>query len=71
MPKRNMSALDAAIRLLTGALLIWVGFIADDIIANQLLANIVGAFGLLNISSSLMRYCPVYRLAGLSTVKAA
>lgn len=70
MPNRNMSILDAIIRFATGALLIWIGFIADGVIANQLLAYLIGAFGILNIFSSLMRFCPVYRIAGLSTVKA-
>jgi len=39
-------------------------------IVNDLLTVLIGAFGLLNIGSSLMRFCPVYRFAGLSTMRA-
>lgn len=70
MPTRNMCGIDALIRLAIGVLLVWVGFFSEGMIVNDLLALLIGAFGLLNIGSSLMRFCPVYRFAGLSTVRA-
>ncbi|MDF1730934.1 MAG: DUF2892 domain-containing protein [Minwuia sp.] len=65
-----MSGIDAVIRLAFGVLLVWLGFFAEGMIVNQLLDFLIGAFGLLNIGSGLMRFCPVYRFAGLSTVRA-
>ncbi len=69
MLRRNMSGIDAIIRFTIGVLLVWVGFLSDEIIANGLISFIVGIFGILNIGSSLMRFCPVYTLARLSTVR--
>lgn len=70
MPARNLGNLDAIIRFFAGALLIWVGFIDDGIIFNDLLAVIIGVFGVINVVSSSLRFCPVYMIASLSTVKA-
>ena len=69
MLRRNMSGIDAIIRFTIGVLLVWVGFLSDEIIANGLISLVVGIVGSLNIGSSLMRVGPVYTLARLSTVR--
>ncbi|WP_417516057.1 DUF2892 domain-containing protein [Minwuia sp.] len=67
MPNKNMHNVDRALRLIIGLVLLWIGVIDQDIIANQLIAWALGLFGVVNIVSALMAFCPVYFMAGFST----
>ena len=64
---RNMHRIDQAIRVVLGLALIWVGFIDKTYITSFWLSGIVGVFGVINIVSAVAAYCPVYRVAGIST----
>lgn len=67
MPAPNMHVIDIAARFVVGLALIWIGFVDQSLIPNALLGWALGAFGVLNLGSALMRFCPVYAIAGLST----
>lgn len=65
--QRNLHNIDIAIRLILGIALIYIGFIDTSIVANGIIRILLGVFGIVNIIAALMRHCPVYNLAGLST----
>lgn len=65
--KRNLHNLDMTIRLVIGVTLIYVGFIDTSYIANGTVRILLGVFGAVNIGAALLRSCPVYALAGIST----
>ena len=67
MPNRNMHAVDGVVRLLLGAACIYIGFFNQTIIYNNVLSILLGLFGLVNVVSAMLSYCPVYGLAGFST----
>lgn len=56
-------------RIAIGLSCVFVGFVQSDFIANDLVATLVGVFGLINIAAAAVSNCPVYSLAGLSTYK--
>ena len=67
--KRNLHNIDMAVRLIIGVALIYVGFIDTSYIANSTIRILLGVFGAVNIVAVLMRSCPVYALAGISTFR--
>jgi len=69
MVKKNMCALDRAIRVLFSLVCIYFGFIDTSIINEPLLAMIIGGFGIFNFAVIFIGICPVYHLAGISTHK--
>jgi len=64
-----MNTIDRIIRVLIGLVCVWAGFLAPDVIANDILSFVVGLFGVLNIGSAIVAHCPVYLIAGLSSLK--
>ena len=68
--QRNLHTLDRLARLLIGAACVYVGFFEQALIDNQIIALLVGAFGVVNVGASLFSHCPVYKLAGISTYAA-
>lgn len=66
---RNLSNIDRIIRTLLGLVLIYYGFVDPSVIANPVAATLVGLFGLINIFAGITAFCPVYKLAGLSTCR--
>jgi len=67
MIKRNLHNIDIAIRIIIGATLVYVAFIDTGHIHNNTIRILLGIFGAINIVVALMRSCPMYTLAGLST----
>jgi hypothetical protein len=66
---RNMSTFDRIARFFLGIILIHLGFIDHWLISNMVANISLGLFGLVNVGSSFMAHCPIYRLANLSTFK--
>ena len=64
---RNLSRLDQVLRIGVGVVLVYMGFIDTSLIGDTYLAVTVGAFGAVNIVVGIGGYCPLYRLAGIST----
>ncbi len=67
MLKKNMHIADVAIRAVVGIGLIWVGFIDGSLVSSNLVNWGLGGFGVLDLVSAAMAFCPVYFLAGFST----
>ena len=65
--KRNMGRLDQMVRIVVGLASIYFGFIDSTLIAEPVIAICLGTFGILNLLSVVMRYCPLYVMAGIST----
>jgi len=65
----NMNGIDRVIRLLLGIAMIYFGFFDRSLINDALYGMLLGLFGVLNVGSSLVRICPVYTLAGISSLK--
>jgi hypothetical protein len=66
MPK-NVGTVDMIIRLIAGAALLYIGLIDNPIVSSGMSKTIVGIMGLVPIATALLRYCPLYFLAGIDT----
>jgi len=65
---RNLHTIDRGIRLVVGVGCVWLGFMASgEYFANQLVAVLVGLFGIVNVFAFAFNHCPVYHATGLST----
>lgn len=67
--KRNMGRIDQSIRIVTGLVMMYLGFINQDVIGNQTINIIVGIFGIISILFAYMAFCPIYTLGNVSTLK--
>lgn len=67
MPAKNMHTIDRAVRVAISLLLLWIGFIDQGMISNQLISWAIGLFGVLNLVSASAAFCPIYFIAGFST----
>ena len=65
--KRNLHSVDRIARLLLGSVCVYIGFINETIIYNNIISIVLGLFGVINIVSAILSNCPVYDLAGFST----
>ena len=65
--KRNMGWIDLTVRLVVGIASIYFGFIDSSSIAEPVIAICLGIFGIMNLLSVAMRFCPLYVMAGIST----
>ncbi|MEP7705505.1 DUF2892 domain-containing protein [Paraglaciecola sp. 25GB23A] len=69
LPKMNLCKLDRVIRgVLSVALIIFAVFWADKI-GDVLLQTLIIVFAVLNLISFAIGWCPVYKLANISTFK--
>ena len=64
---RNVSAIDISIRIFSGLALIYVGFIETSLIATPAVRISFGVIGIVNLVVAILRYCPLYALAGINT----
>ncbi len=65
--KVNMSVMDRGLRILLGLILIYTGFINTQLIGNAIVNYLIGGFGLLNLISAIVGFCPVYSMAHINT----
>ena len=66
---RNMHTIDRYVRLTIGVICIYLGFIDTSLIANRIVAALVGVFGVTNLWAFFTSRCPVYTLTGFSTLR--
>lgn len=64
-----MSPLDRIMRVFIGGSLIYLGFIGQTVISNDVLRTVLGVIGLLNIVAATLGICAMYFLANISTLK--
>lgn len=67
--KPNLNRIDQIARAIVGGLCIYLGFLEHSVITEPVLAIAVGVFGIVNLIAAASRFCPVYHLAGFSTVR--
>ncbi len=65
--KTNVGRLDQILRIGISLILIYIGFIDEEIIYDSLSSNIIGTIGILNMVVAVARSCPLYTVAGIST----
>ncbi|NOQ88980.1 MAG: DUF2892 domain-containing protein [Gammaproteobacteria bacterium] len=65
--KINVGRLDRLLRLGISLVLIYIGFINKEVIPDELSSNIVGTIGVLNLIVAIVRFCPLYIVAGINT----
>lgn len=65
--KRNMGTIDRIIRIVTGLVMVYLGFIDQSIIGSQTINIIVGIFGIFSILFAYLAFCPIYNLGNIST----
>jgi len=63
----NVGRFDQVLRFGIGLGLIYVGLIDEQFINDPLSSYIIAAIGILNMSVSLIRYCPLYVIVGINT----
>ncbi len=63
----NVGRFDQILRLGIGAAFVWVGFVDTTVIDTRVVATLIGLLGLFNLAAALLRVCPFYNLAGITT----
>ena len=64
----NMGMLDRAIRIITGCVMMYFGFVDQSLIGNTVVALIVGFFGIISIAFAYLAFCPIYTLGNVNTL---
>jgi len=67
--KRNLHNFDRLIRVFVSAVCIYFGFIETSYVSQEILANLIGVLGIVNLFAAVFSYCPLYGITGLSTYK--
>jgi len=65
--KTNVGRLDQILRISISLIFIYIGFIDEEIIHDTFSSNIIGTIGIIFIIVALVRFCPLYTLAGINT----
>jgi len=65
--EKNVGTLDMMIRLVIAIALGYIGFFANPIVSAGTSQTIIKIVAFLPLLTGLMRFCPLYKLIGLST----
>ncbi len=65
--KRNIGWLDLGIRLCISLVMIYLGFIDETLIDDQVARLMLGIFGCLSLLIAIIGFCPFYVLIGRNT----
>jgi len=65
--KINVGRLDQILRMGISLFLIYIGFIDENFIYDSLSSYTIGVLGALSLIVSIIRFCPLYTLAGINT----
>ena len=66
---KNLGRIDQILRLGISAVMIYLGFIDNSLVTDELTAVILGVAGIVMAFFSLVRSCPMYHLAGINTYR--
>ncbi|HED16810.1 MAG TPA: DUF2892 domain-containing protein [Gammaproteobacteria bacterium] len=64
---KNMGRIDQVLRLGISIVLIYVGFVDQELINDHLTSMIAGIIGIVNLLSALIGICPLYSITGINT----
>ncbi len=62
-----MGRIDQVLRLGISIVLIYVGFVDQELINDHLTSMIAGIIGIVNLLSALIGICPLYSITGINT----
>ena len=65
--KKNMGQIDRIIRIMTGLVMMYFGFIDQSVIDSLVVNIIIGIFGIISIIFAYLSFCPIYTLGNVST----
>lgn len=65
--RTNIGRFDQFLRIGISAGLIYIGFINRTLIDDEFSSNIIGTLGVINLVIALIRFCPLYVVAGINT----
>lgn len=65
--EKNVGNVDMAIRLVIAVVLGYIGFCENPIVSAGMSKTIIKFVAFLPLLTGLMRFCPLYKLIGLST----
>jgi len=63
----NLNTLDRSLRFLMGIIFVLISFPFYDLLTSELISYISLVFGVVNIISSVLSWCVVYSLLGISS----
>ena len=63
----NVGLIDRVIRFITGIVLIYLGFYEKSLIPDPIFAVLVGVFGIINLVTAIIGWCPLYHLIKFDT----
>lgn len=67
--EKNLGGLDRFVRMTLGSGLVYISVFKQDWIGDPILIGLAMFFGVMNIISSIICWCPPYSLIGFSTYK--
>ncbi|MFQ5644850.1 MAG: DUF2892 domain-containing protein [Thiogranum sp.] len=67
--EQNIGKMDRVLRIGISSLLIYISLIDTEFISDPLSSGILAFLGLGNLFIALIRFCPLYALAGINTCK--
>ncbi len=65
----NLGKIDSIIRVIIGVAGLYLGFMDNPILSPSLSKNIIGVVGIILGVTGILRFCPIYLLAGIHTDK--
>jgi len=65
--KPNLGQIDSTVRTIVGIALVLISIIPNPIVSSLLPRIIVGVVAVILVSTGLLKFCPLYKIAGLST----
>lgn len=68
--KRNLGNLDRVIRMVLGIVLLYLAFFHADWFSSDIAYFAVVIFGLINVITSAIAFCPLYAMANIGQDKA-
>lgn len=67
--EKNLGGWDRVIRMTLGLCLVYIGIFRQNWIGDPILIGLILFFGVMNVISSILCWCPPYSLIGFSTHK--
>jgi hypothetical protein len=68
--RRNIGLTDMAVRLAIGGVLLYLGLGDNPVLSAGLPKTIVAIAALVPLLTGVLRFCPIYFLAGINTITA-
>jgi hypothetical protein len=63
-----MGTVDRGLRLVVGAALVYFGLVDTSLVENQIIRYVMAFFGVVNLTTAIIAFCPLYAFADLSTI---